>query len=245
MRNPTTKLTNKTVIVTGATGTIGKAIVKHLLRLDATVIVAVRNTEKARRVFKDKAVIIEQLDIGDEKSIDDFVKRMDGWEIFALINNAGTLSGSADTIIKTNFVGTMTLTKKMLPSVGRVVFQSSLAANSKRKNWVYGRSKRLLNCAVIQMNNPKLILAHPGVTGSEIIRRLWKPLYWFTRFWQSIVFHSPRTAALGVIYGLFVDVPNDSWLVPRGLFGVWGKPKIKKLPAPKQETIDEVKKLLP
>ena len=44
-------LKNKTVMITGATGLIGRALVKRLQSIDSKVIAVVRNTEKAKGLF--------------------------------------------------------------------------------------------------------------------------------------------------------------------------------------------------
>lgn len=51
------ELKNKTVMVTGATGLIGQALVKELLVNEAKVIAVVRNKEKALRMFGDNVNI--------------------------------------------------------------------------------------------------------------------------------------------------------------------------------------------
>ena len=46
---------------------------------------------------------------------------------------------------------------------------------------------------------------------------------------MKIVFHSPRKAALNIIKGIFVETSENEWIVPKGLFGVWGYPKVAKM----------------
>lgn len=59
-------LKNKTFMVTGATGLIGQAIVKKLIRSNANVVAVVRDIEKAKRVFpKDDSITYLVTDIRD------------------------------------------------------------------------------------------------------------------------------------------------------------------------------------
>jgi len=164
----------------------------------------------------------------------------DGWEIH----------------LATNYLGAMLLTLKLLPmlnqtSCSRVVFQSSMSANYYPINWqelpnmqtwknirIYSATKRLTNLTVLGLNkqmqnkhpNVTLVLAHPGVCATNIISYKSKA---FTSVANGVLkraCHSPQTAALGVITGLFVKPQQGMWLAPRGLGQVWGKPTQKSLP---------------
>ena len=47
------RLDNKTVVITGATGSIGMATTKYLAHLNANIIIAVRNSKKGNELILD------------------------------------------------------------------------------------------------------------------------------------------------------------------------------------------------
>jgi 3-oxoacyl-[acyl-carrier protein] reductase len=83
---------NKKILVTGATGGIGSALVKKFLSLEGTVLATGTNTEKLDKL-KNEFPNINTLkfDISDHSKIDDFIEKvssqLSGLDI--LINNAG------------------------------------------------------------------------------------------------------------------------------------------------------------
>ena len=75
-------LTNKTYIVTGANSGLGLETTKYLLYLNATVIMACRNINKALNAEKEirasittGKIIIEEYDQGDIQSIKNFAQK--------------------------------------------------------------------------------------------------------------------------------------------------------------------------
>ena len=90
-------LTNKVVLITGATGGIGGAIAKQMKKAGATVVVSGRDIEKLNSTFNDDFIKIVA-DLSEEKSaeklIDDTIERVG--RIDVLINNAGI---TADTLL--------------------------------------------------------------------------------------------------------------------------------------------------
>ena len=236
-------LVGKTVIVTGATGTIGRGIVECCLVLGADVLMAVRNTAKAealkeklaRKHFDVTRVSIAELEASSPESINKFVKSLPEKAGYYLINNAGTLSGGKQYM--TNFLGPMYLSVRLSERMEKIVFQSSLSyrwrksrtdwsdvqSNKVRTNMKrYARSKRLLNTTAVALNNPKFCLVHPGICSTNIIP---------TRLLQVLcrpIFHSARTAALPAVIALSKPVPQTHILAPR-LFGIWGKPKLRRM----------------
>ena len=167
-------LENQTVIVTGATGGIGKAIVRHLLGLNANVIMAIRNLEKGENLkeelsksFDGKKIQIMELDVSSFASIDKFVNDVQKFKVNHLINNAGNLTGEKH--YDTNFLGPMYLSLKLLSKLNenqnsRIVFQNSISYKYAKIDWCdvqnkkangnirkYARAKRLIAQAVIAL----------------------------------------------------------------------------------------------
>lgn len=92
-------MNGKTVIVTGATGGIGKETARELATRGARVIMACRNLENAEKVrddivtlTKNENVIIKKLDLATQKSIREFAEDILRTEqrLDVLIHNAGT-----------------------------------------------------------------------------------------------------------------------------------------------------------
>lgn len=108
---PTTDLTGKTLIVTGANTGLGKEIARHYVRLNAEkVIIACRSLEKGEAAKKDieeqtgrkAAIDVWQLDLGSYESVKQFaekaktLKRLD-----SLVENAG-ISTTNFTLVEGN-----------------------------------------------------------------------------------------------------------------------------------------------
>jgi NAD(P)-dependent dehydrogenase (short-subunit alcohol dehydrogenase family) len=121
----------KVVIVTGSNSGIGKAPVKTLAGMGATVVMAVRNRERGEMARNEivaetgnESVSVMVCDVASRDSIkrfsDEFRSRHD--RLDALINNAGAVFAkrqlSADGIessMAVNYLGPFTLTRELIP----------------------------------------------------------------------------------------------------------------------------------
>jgi len=125
-------LTNKRVVVTGATGGLGKIICDYLLFLNADLTLACRNETLANELTQDllkkhpnAKIDFIPLDLGDLKSVKNAIteiKRYNGIDI--LINNAGVynipikkLDSGFNNVFQINFLYTYYLTKQLLPEL--------------------------------------------------------------------------------------------------------------------------------
>ncbi len=166
----------KTVIVTGASGGIGSAIVNDLLAKGYRVIGACRHPEQ---LPDDPALGRLKLDLSSFDSVRQAAASLAGMEIWGIINNAGIMPVrqtviTADGLERTyqvNYASTRLFTELLLPQVtegGVVVFTSSVArkcagptdhaperAAAATNPWsrfcAYGRTKRLLCQLTVQM----------------------------------------------------------------------------------------------
>ncbi|XP_066253269.1 retinol dehydrogenase 14 [Euwallacea similis] len=93
------KMNGKTVIITGATGGIGKETVRELATRGAKVILACRNVENGEKVkdeivklTKNENLLVKKLDLASQKSIREFSEDILRTEqrLDVLIHNAGT-----------------------------------------------------------------------------------------------------------------------------------------------------------
>lgn len=137
-------MSGKTYIVTGATGGIGKAIVKGLTeRGAARVILACRNIAKARQLIESlqpgmTELTAMEVDLESLESVRRFAKAVaaSGLSIDGLFNNAGTMPGGMsltadgyESATQTNFLATGLLTRLLLPCMaddGAIVFTTSM-----------------------------------------------------------------------------------------------------------------------
>ncbi|WP_082949432.1 SDR family NAD(P)-dependent oxidoreductase [Mycolicibacterium celeriflavum] len=118
-------LSDKRIIVTGATNGVGLATARALAGAGAHVILAVRNLElgaqRAAETGGDTSVV--KLDLADQSSVRAFPDLFDG-DVDILINNAGLVAqGRSDTVdgfemtLGTNFLGPFALTNLMFDRV--------------------------------------------------------------------------------------------------------------------------------
>ena len=141
---------DKTIIITGATSGLGKEATRVLAMKNATVIMAVRNTPKAkivaseiRKEYANVKIDIRSLDLSCLDSISSFAKGVleDYKNLDILINNAGIMmcpysktKNGFETQMGTNHLGPFALTGLLMPLLmstknARIVSTSSVAHN--------------------------------------------------------------------------------------------------------------------
>ncbi|MBP3672006.1 MAG: SDR family NAD(P)-dependent oxidoreductase [Bacteroidaceae bacterium] len=129
-------------IVTGAGGSIGKAITQALVERGEHVIMACRNLDKDRPLCQEinsrypGSVVIMELNLASFDSIATFASAIqEQYPIKALINNAGVMNKHYSTTkqgyemtIGVNFLGTYLLTRLLTPMLknGHITFTTSL-----------------------------------------------------------------------------------------------------------------------
>ena len=127
-------LQGKRVVITGATGGLGREICEYLAQLGADIVLACRNKSLADKLADDLhekypavAVDFVELDLSRLDSVKDCIKaikKYKGIDIF--INNAGvynvplkTLDSGYNNVFQINFVYTYYLTKMLLPELAQ------------------------------------------------------------------------------------------------------------------------------
>lgn len=122
-------LSDKRIVVTGASNGVGLGTARALVRAGAHVVLAVRNTELGAQRADEigGATTVVELDLADLSSVRSFPGRLDGAgiaEIDVLINNAGALTQQRletvdgfEATIGTNLLGPFALTGLLLPRV--------------------------------------------------------------------------------------------------------------------------------
>ena len=159
------RLTGNTILITGGTSGIGRALAEQFHRLDNQVIVAGRRQQKLDEITAaNPGMHGMQLDVEDPAAINAFAAdvRERFPELNVLINNAGiqksqdlTATDSeilgARSVIQTNIVGTLLLTAALLPVLKQqpdstIITTSSGLAFVPRNNFpVYCASKAFLH----------------------------------------------------------------------------------------------------
>ena len=169
----------KTVLITGAGSGVGEALKEVFNKHEWEVI----------------ALAHEDLDIAEQKSIEELIKKLQGKPIDVLINCAGVYDGPADgdstvtTIDSTtkvflvNTIGPKILADLLLPNLLKgkekliVTISSVMSTYFKlddyaARHWSYGASKMAVNYAMISFTKEhpeiKSVLIHPGWVKTKI-----------------------------------------------------------------------------
>lgn len=175
-------LSGKVAIVTGGNTGIGLETTKTLAAAGATVIVAARDIEKAKKNLQDIAnVEIEAMDLANSASVDEFANRFlaSGRPLHLLINNAGIMwvplrrdDRGFESQLATNYLAQFQLTARLWPALkkangARVVNVSSQGHQFAAFNFedphflnreyetlqAYGQSKTAVNLFSMELDN--------------------------------------------------------------------------------------------
>ncbi|KAG5892716.1 hypothetical protein JTB14_001088 [Gonioctena quinquepunctata] len=128
-------MNGKTVIITGATGGIGKETTKELATKGARVIMACRNVDAAKKlrdeiveITKNENIIVKKLDISSQKSIREFAEDIIRTEpkLDVLLHNAATCEkkcqkneDGVELTMATNYFGPFLLTHLLIDLLKR------------------------------------------------------------------------------------------------------------------------------
>jgi len=191
------KVKNKTIVVTGGGGGMGREIVLNLLNKDANVIAVDINDqalEETTKIAGDKSTNLScfRLDITNKSAVEDTVRLM--FEkvetIDGVINNAGIIQpfigvndleyDKIERVFNVNFWGTLHLTKALLPHLltrpeAHIVNVSSMGGfMSFPTQTIYGASKAAVKIlteglfAEMRETNVKVTVVHPGAVATNI-----------------------------------------------------------------------------
>lgn len=136
-------LKDKTVLVTGANGGIGKAIVSELAARGAHVLAGVRELDDDHTVPAAATVRRVHIDLSDRDTIEDCVARLETGDLDILVNNAGQFEGGLlehhdvariYALTQATLIGPIHLTRLLLPGMlqrnrGKIVNNASIVGH--------------------------------------------------------------------------------------------------------------------
>lgn len=252
-------LEGKTVVVTGATGGIGFALLEQLDYLGANVIMAIRNKSKAIKLLENvnlkKEPKIMALDLETYDSIDSFIKELNNENINVdyFVNNAGIYNLKSrvskhnhEIHMQVNTFSTLYLTnqiKNLYPHC-KIISVNSVSSffskideenieKYKSNSGInqYGATKLLSLLYTINKKDNNDILIHPGIVHTTMLLGSWpKLLKVICDPICNVLFMNSHKASLNILYAMNNNVNYNNMVMPRGLLSCWGYPKERPLP---------------
>jgi hypothetical protein len=240
-------MSNRKIVLTGATSGIGKELLFHLLSKNAYVILLVHSTshieplkEEIYHRYKNAQIDIIEYDQASfkniETSIDELNKKHPDYDTVVL--NAGVLTGKGRTkdnyplTIGVNYLGVRHFIEYLSTTTNRklkIVIQGSIVAyaNVSKKsdlNKQYGLFKQY------NLSKGYLEAYFYYLYSKNITRSFIKPIRFLGKYFLMIFFHSPKKASLPLLKGVSDSTHNGDYITPRGLFTLSGYPKVKEFP---------------
>jgi NAD(P)-dependent dehydrogenase (short-subunit alcohol dehydrogenase family) len=235
----------KTSVVTGANSGLGLVIARELARAGATVVLAVRDTEKGARAAAEIGARsrVERLDLADLSSVRSFAERFEE-PLDMLVNNAGVMApprrltaDGFESQFGTNHLGHFALTGLLIgnllaASSPRVVTMSSgahrmgrinfddLQGERRYNNWLaYGQSKlaNLLFAFELERRaNGKLVSLAAHPGYAATNLQFAGPARWYERLTMALTNRViAQSAEMGALPALYAAAVPD---VPGGSF---------------------------
>jgi NAD(P)-dependent dehydrogenase (short-subunit alcohol dehydrogenase family) len=241
------------IIVTGGNSGVGKATASALAASGHEVMIACRTLPKAEAAAASMSgdVEVRELNLADLASVRKFADTVDHVDV--LVNNAGVLglplTRTADGFeahMGTNHLGHFALTCLLGDRIrDRVVAVASSNYATARMhfddlNWherqynpwsAYGESKlaNMLFVRELVARGKTAYASDPGMTATEITRDGSGVLQWAGRVLAPHIAQRPADGARSTLQAMTTDLPNGTYIAPRGPLHQWGRPKPTKL----------------
>ena len=225
----------------------------NLILLDRNYAKSKALGEELLKTYKSAKIEYITVDLSDLNSCKTACKKLKTKQIDFLIHNAGAYKiprnktkEGYDNVFQINFVSPYFITKQLMPYINeKVIVVGSIAhnyskinandidfSNIKAPSKVYGNAKRFLMFSMFELfkkeSKVKLVVAHPGITFTNITAHYPKLIFAIIKHPMKIIFHKPKKAMRPITSALSEDCAYHEWMGPR-IFDIWGKPKAKKL----------------
>ena len=237
------------IIVTGGNSGVGKATATAMAAAGHQVTIACRTLAKGRDAATSMSgdVLVSELDLADLTSVRKFADEVDYVDV--LVNNAGVLglplTRTADGFeahLGTNHLGHFALTcllgsriRDRVISVASTNYTTATMhfddLNFERRRYnpwaAYGESK-LANLLFVRELVARGVTAYasdPGMTDTAITSNGSGLMQWAGRVISPHVAQTPADGARSTIEAITTELPNGTYLAPRGLLHQWGAPK--------------------
>ncbi|MCV7280228.1 SDR family NAD(P)-dependent oxidoreductase [Mycolicibacterium flavescens] len=254
------------IIITGGNSGVGKATASAMAAAGHEVVIACRSLSKGRDAVSSMKGHVElaELDLADLASVRRFADSVD--QVDVLVNNAGVLGlpltrtvDGFEAHMGTNHLGHFALTCLLGDRIrDRVVVVSSsnhaLARmhfddlNWRRRRYsplaAYNESKlaNMLFVHELVQRGRTAYVSDPGMTDTDITRDGPGPLRWAGRVVAPRIAQTAEDGARSTIQAISTDLPNGTYIAPRGPLHQWGRPKPTK-PATKARDSESSRRL--
>lgn len=233
LNNNISDLFNSNILIFGGTGKIGEAIVEELIYLNAHVILAVRNENKAHNLINRLKAKYPNLNIDlinfDLSCFTSFDKlNLKDLNITNVIINSAVDSKDINNSYMINCLMPYQIIKRF-KGINTIITSSISYKKNDDKDY-YSIHKRELMQLCYSLNNDgyNITLAHPGIVYTDLFckrNKKYKFIFPILRLFMP----SPYKAALNMVYALDKAIDINMWIGPNGFFEVFGYPKIRKL----------------
>lgn len=225
----------KKVCILGSTGSIGKSLVEYY-REEYCI-----EASRSLKTCKNKI----HVDLSDFQSVCHFINRILDEKIDFLFLNSGVYELKKFTRdgyeynFMVNAFSPYYIAKRVLSKHPQcvIIFTSSISIlhaqqdlNPKKWNRIYRNTKliahMLLNSLEGLFPNSIVSYAHPGIVPSRLSFKLHsKPIRKLIQFFGN----TSSNGAKCLIEASKISFCKNSWIVPKGIFSLKGKPKLKKI----------------
>ena len=161
---------------------------------------------------------------------------IDGYEMHFAVNTLGNYYLAKKIVFDLKPNAKMIFTSSIAYNFSKIDFNDIQSTHIKNKLKIYAISKRIMTFNAIHLKNQLeehnicVNIAHPGISATQLFKKGAKfSLSKLAYPLMKVIFHNPNKASLAIIKSIFVKTSESEWIGPRGLFHIWGYPKVYKL----------------
>lgn len=257
---------NDEILITGASGSIGRSVIIYLSYLGLNLTLLVRDPDSINNLkieleikFKNK-INVYRFNYLSIENVNEVIKKIANKKYKYFLNLSGVYHKKTNIIKINNLMSEETfLVNYLMP----IYFESNLIKYNKEIKIInvvsisylftkinlkdfekinennltkrYAHSKRLLMDYSIYLKKEgiHINLTHPGISATNLFSKKHhgynKLFYIFIYPLMKLIFMSPNKAALSILYAINFKTQFNYWIGPRGIFKVFGYPKVYKI----------------